>query len=247
MELASPLMATYPRPLAAYMVSGTRAGSRIKINKTSNEFYHTVSTSRSAPIFGVQAGLTYRHVVAARRPSATDRGFHGGASWLKDELPFQRTWKITASQDWIACNQHSERKVAVVCWVLSYVDRENVLLTDMDYMGRCFKTCPVRTKVYVYIYAPIRPYVLTRSIHEEVIKWKHFSRYWPFVRGIHRSPVNSPHKGQWPGALIFSFICAWMNGWVSNREAGDFRRHRAHSDVTVMYQNIPEKMTNYFI
>ena len=21
-------------------------------------------------------------------------------------------------------------------------------------------------------------------------------RYWPFVRGIHRSPVNSPHKGQ---------------------------------------------------
>ena len=30
-----------------------------------------------------------------------------------------------------------------------------------------------------------------------VIKWKHFSRYWPSVRGIHRSPVNSPHKGQW--------------------------------------------------
>ena len=43
--------------------------------------------------------------------------------------------------------------------------------------------------------------------HDDVIKWKHFSRYWPFVRGIHRSPVNSPHKGQWNGALMFSLIC----------------------------------------
>ena len=39
--------------------------------------------------------------------------------------------------------------------------------------------------------------------HDDVIKWKHFPRYWPFVRGIHRSPVNSPHKGQWRGALLF--------------------------------------------
>ena len=34
------------------------------------------------------------------------------------------------------------------------------------------------------------------SQHDDVIKWKHFPRYWPFVRGIHRSPVNYPHKGQ---------------------------------------------------
>ena len=44
-----------------------------------------------------------------------------------------------------------------------------------------------------------------------------FLRYWPFVRGIHRSPVNSPHKGQW-----------------HNREAGDLRRHRGHYDVNGM-------------
>ena len=54
------------------------------------------------------------------------------------------------------------------------------------------------------------------------------------MRGIHRSPVNSPHKGQWPGALLLSLICSWINGWVNNREAGDLRRHRAHYDVTVM-------------
>ena len=53
-------------------------------------------------------------------------------------------------------------------------------------------------------------------------------------RGIHRSQVNSPHKGQWRGALMFSLICVWINGWVNNREAGDLRRHCAHYDVIVM-------------
>ena len=71
--------------------------------------------------------------------------------------------------------------------------------------------------------------------HDDVIKLKHFPRHWPFVRGIHRSPVNSPHKGQWRGALIFSLICVWTNGWANHRDAGDLRRHRAHYDVTVMY------------
>ena len=64
------------------------------------------------------------------------------------------------------------------------------------------------------------------SIHDDVIKWKHFPRYWPYVRGIHWSPVNSPHKGQWRRALMFSLICAWINGGINNGEAGDLRRHR---------------------
>ena len=68
--------------------------------------------------------------------------------------------------------------------------------------------------------------------------WRHqmetFSASLAFVRGIHQSPVNSPHKGQWRGALMFSPICAWMNGWVYNPEAGDLTRHCAHYDVIVM-------------
>ena len=72
------------------------------------------------------------------------------------------------------------------------------------------------------------------SEHGDVIKWKHFPRYWPFVRGIHRSTVNFPHKGQWRGALMFSLIYARVNGWVNNREVGDLRRYLAHYDVTVM-------------
>ena len=47
-------------------------------------------------------------------------------------------------------------------------------------------------------------------------------------------PVNSLHKGQWRGVLMFSLICVWINGWVNNREAGDLRRHRGHYDVNVM-------------
>ena len=74
------------------------------------------------------------------------------------------------------------------------------------------------------------------EIHDDVIKWKHFSRYWPFARGIHRSPMNSLHKGQWRGALMFSLICAWINDRVNNREASHLRRHRAHYDVTDVVQ-----------
>ena len=51
---------------------------------------------------------------------------------------------------------------------------------------------------------------------------------------IHWCPVNSPHKGQRRGALMFPLICAWIADWANNREAGDLRRHRAHYDVIVM-------------
>ena len=68
-------------------------------------------------------------------------------------------------------------------------------------------------------------------IHDDVIKWNHFPRYWPFVRIIHRSLVNNP---QWCEALIFSFIFAWTNGWVHKRDAVELRRQRTHFDGTVM-------------
>ena len=64
--------------------------------------------------------------------------------------------------------------------------------------------------------------------HDEVIKW-------PFVCVTHRSPVNSPYKGQWRGVLVFSLTCALINGWVNNSEAVDLRHHRAHYDVTVIF------------
>ena len=71
--------------------------------------------------------------------------------------------------------------------------------------------------------------------HDDVIKWKHFARYWPLAWGIHRSQVNSPHRGQWRGACMFSLICTWINGWVNTREGGEYRCHHAHYDVTGMW------------
>ena len=94
--------------------------------------------------------------------------------------------------------------------------------------------------LYIYMVREIRWIfdeaisIATVYMHDVVIKWKHFPCYWPFVRGMHRSSVNSPHKGQWRGALMFSLICVWINAWVNNREAGHLRCYHAHYDVSVM-------------
>ena len=79
----------------------------------------------------------------------------------------------------------------------------------------------------------------TGNQHDDVIIWKHVPCYWHFVRGIHRSPVNSPHKGQWRVALMFSLIYAWTNTWGNNEDAGDLRRHRAHYDIIVINTHTP--------
>ena len=80
--------------------------------------------------------------------------------------------------------------------------------------------------------------LLLLYFHDDVIKRKYFPRCWLFVRGIHRSPVDFPNKGQRHWAMMFSLICAWTNGWVNNQDAGDLRRHRTHFDVTVMWCRI---------
>ena len=63
-------------------------------------------------------------------------------------------------------------------------------------------------------------YSVTSVYQDDVIKWKHFPRYWPFVWGIHRSPVNSPHKGQWRGALMFFFYYLHLNKRLSKQSRG---------------------------
>ena len=61
-----------------------------------------------------------------------------------------------------------------------------------------------------------------------------FSALLALCAGNSPVPVNSPHKGQWRGALMLSLIYAWINDWVNSREAGDLRRQRGHYDVSVM-------------
>ena len=70
--------------------------------------------------------------------------------------------------------------------------------------------------------------------HDDVIKWKHFSRYWPLCgdcTGHRWIPLTKATDAE---LLCFLWSAPWINGWVNNREAGESRRHRAHHDVILM-------------
>ena len=107
-------------------------------------------------------------------------------------------------------------------------------MADLDYLYYHVSWFLLSYTIVLRMYASVErsrtKQFLISSYHDDVIKWKHFPRYWPFVRGIHRSP----HKGQWRGALMFSLICARINSWVNNGKPADLRRHRGHYDVIVM-------------
>ena len=62
-----------------------------------------------------------------------------------------------------------------------------------------------------------------------------FSALPALCEGIHRSPLDSPHKDQWRGILMFSFICLWTHGWANNQDVGDLKRRRVHYCITVMW------------
>ena len=86
---------------------------------------------------------------------------------------------------------------------------------DPTYAFQGFPTSFTPLIIFCYMCIGIHCFNID-SQHDDVIKWEHFPRYWPFVWGIHRSPVNFPHKGQWRGAFMFTLIYAWINGWVNN-------------------------------
>ena len=79
-----------------------------------------------------------------------------------------------------------------------------------------------------YILARFLTLLLSQASHS------HQRLHVPVCYQARRIIIRSPHKGQWRGAVIFSLICAWINAWVNNREAGHLRCYRAHYDVTVM-------------
>ena len=98
-------------------------------------------------------------------------------------------------------------------------------------------TLPIKYHVYIRHVSPnfggsdtcqIR---WSKESHHDVVRWKHFPRYWPFVRGLHRSPANSPHKGQWRGALIFFYLCLnkglnkQLGGWWFETPSRPLWRH----------------------
>ena len=86
-----------------------------------------------------------------------------------------------------------------------------LVLVFINFLWAVYTTLSVTQRVkYLENYIPIICH------HDDVIKWKHFPCNWPFVREVHRSLVNFPHKGQWRGALMFALIYAWISDWVSS-------------------------------
>ena len=92
----------------------------------------------------------------------------------------------------------------------------------------CCPSCLQISGRYLISFLSVFPPYLVQTFHgkfhDDVVKWKLFLRYWPFVRAIHWSPVDSSHKSQWRGTLMLSLICAWTHDWANNRDAGDLRR-----------------------
>ena len=128
---------------------------------------------------------------------------------------------VNVSSDCLGSIYSEVVHLIVEIWHDTILDNDENALVSMKYFGHQHTVCT--SAIWCLV-----------EMHDDVIKWKHFPRYWLFVRGIHRSPVTPPHKGQWRGALMFSLICAWINDCINNGEAGDFRRYRAHYDVIVM-------------
>ena len=123
-------------------------------------------------------------------------------------------------------------QMQTACLVIRIYRYHQLSLTCLDDQEHC-PELPDLPRSWGHVSAHLTDW----RLHDDVIKWKYFLRYWPFVWGIHRSPVNSPHKGQWREALMVSLTSVWTNGWANNRDAGDLRHHRAHYDVSVMRQN----------
>ena len=110
---------------------------------------------------------------------------------------------------------HEHIRMAVSVWCLFD------LLYHMIYLSICFQVV----------------WLSQCQWHDDVIKRTHFPRHRPFVRGNPRYPVDFPHKGEWRGALMFSVICAWTNGWADNRNPGDLTRLCSHYNVIAIEAN----------
>ena len=120
--------------------------------------------------------------------------------------------------------------------------------------------------IHNFVYFLLQNY--KHCMHDDIVTWKSVLHFWSYLQGMHWSQIDSswwrhqmetfsallaicagnspvpgefPHKGQWRGALMFTLICARINGWVNNIEAGDLRRYLPHYDVIVMLVIILDK------
>ena len=78
------------------------------------------------------------------------------------------------------------------------------------------------------------PAVIIYKIHDDVIKRKHFRVTGPLCGEVTRDRWIPRTKASDAELGCFLLSAPWINGWVSNGDAGDLRRHHAHYYVIVM-------------
>ena len=188
-----------------------------------------ISAVTSVPVYGFSPTVQWSFT-SCRRGLLVQKGPHGILSclplwyWIdvkcQDTLKYicifyhfstLRCWSHSKHKDWFSlhiwyhgcwCLSNKRRRASAAKILMTKLS-QNILLSTLQGL-RCSNLEPARpadlmdkqeSKLWK-IWKPTKR-------HDHVIKWKHFPRYWPFVRRIHRSPVNSTHKGQWRGALMF--------------------------------------------
>ena len=96
--------------------------------------------------------------------------------------------------------------VLEIIWWLRVNNEQHQLLVYLSEIRTIFFLTKERETMKIHSMSWTSPVPSMYDIYDDVIKWKHFPRYWPSVKGIHRSLVDPPHKDQWHGALIFLFV-----------------------------------------
>ena len=143
--------------------------------------------------------------------------------WTTARLPIQEIF-APDKQVWI-----TDKKWYIQQFPYMIVENNSYFVIKIFLMNVLCNWVQKLQKLYTYIE---RDSILV--YHDDVIKWKHFPRNWPFVRIIHR-PRWIPHTKASDAELwCFLWSAGCINGWVNNREAGDLRRHRGHYYVSVM-------------
>ena len=122
-------------------------------------------------------------------------------------------------------------------------------VSDMWYRYGVVKKC-VKDRSHRILYLDAVSYLMTQwQINSFVLTdhicyclyvtwWRHQMETFSALLAI--CAGNSPVPGEFPTqrpvtrSFDVTLICARINAWVNNREAGDLRRYRPHCDVIVM-------------
>ena len=157
-----------------------------------------------------------------------------------------RWWLVTCS----APNHYLNQYWSIVNWTLDNIVHWNlnqntlIFIEENAFENAVWKTAVILSRLQgdnkVTLVDTLRPEPNSRRFPNYIFTWwRHQMETFSALLAI---CAGNPHKGQWGGALMFSLICIWINGWVNNREAGDLTPHRTYYDVIVMIYDLFKEM-----